>query len=338
MTHRSIGAAVVALALLALAGTTFVLSEYQIYQFTMVAVFAIVILGTNILTGLAGQLSLATNAFVAVGAYLAAILTVDHDWPWYATIPVAALMGFLVGWGFSLPALRLKGLYLATATLALGVAVVPVLKRADPITHGASGILVPRPESPVSWLEGYQWRFFVTLAVALIVFALARNLLKAHVGRALVAIRDNEVVAAIEGVNLAYYKGLAFAMSSALAAVTGALLCFNVGIVEPDTYPINLSVMVLASSVLGGASTVVGAIVGGVIYVYLPTYANDFNQALVGLIYGMTIVIFMVWMPQGIVGKLAALVLQRRNEKSGRSDLAIPGTNATQSTTIAGRT
>jgi len=323
MTNRLVGATIAVFGLLAIVGLVFVLSEYQIYQLTMVVIFAIVILGTNILTGFTGQLSLATNAFVAVGSYIAAILVADYGWPWYTTIPIASLAGFFLGWGFSLPALRLKGLYLATATLALSVAVVPVLKRADPITHGASGILVPRPESPVAWLEGYQWRFFVALAVALVVFVLVRNLLNGHVGRALIAIRDNEIVASIEGVNLANYKGLAFAVSSALSAVTGALLCFNVGIVEPSAFSLDFSVMMIAASVLGGASTVFGAVVGGVISVYLPTLANDFNQALVGLIYGMTIVIFMVWMPQGIVGTLTD-IFQRRSKKRSGSDLAIP--------------
>src|SRR5512132_2662934 len=198
---------------LAAAALPFVVSNYRMFQLTMVLVYAIALLGLNILTGYNGQISLGHGAFYAIGAYVTAILMDKFGVPYWMCIPLAGAVCLLAGFLFGLPALRLEGIYLALATFALGVALPQLLKykHLEEWTGGVTGIVLTKPEPPFKTLLGLQinadrWFYFFTLFVTLVMFVLGWNLLRGRVGRALVAIRDQPIAASTMGIDNAMYK------------------------------------------------------------------------------------------------------------------------------------
>ncbi len=206
MTRRaSIGVAV--LLVVACLLLPFVVSNYRTFQFTLVLVYAIALLGLNILTGYNGQISLGHGAFYAIGAYTAAVLMDRLGAPYWATIPAAGAVCLVAGFLFGLPALRLEGLYLALATFALGVSMPQLLKyhHLEKWTGGVQGIVIAKPEPPAFLrdaglrMNSDQWLYFFALAVAAVMFVLGWNLLRGRVGRALIAIRDQHIAAEAMG-------------------------------------------------------------------------------------------------------------------------------------------
>src|SRR3954463_2274019 len=182
----------------------FVVSNYRTFQLTLVLVYAIALLGLNILTGYSGQISLGHGAFYALGAYCAAILIDQFGAPYWATVPAAAAVCLVAGFLFGLPALRLEGLYLALATFALGVATPQLLKYhlLEPWTGGVQGITLTKPEAPFGLpLDPDQWLYFFTLAVTLVLFLLGWNLLRGRIGRPLVAIRAQHIASEAMGIH-----------------------------------------------------------------------------------------------------------------------------------------
>src|SRR5690606_29467300 len=217
--------------LLALVLLPFLVKNYVVFQFTLVWVYAIAVLGLNILTGFNGQISLGHGAFYAVGAYTAAILMDQASVPYWLTLPIAAVICFGVGYLMGFPALRLAGHYLALATFALAVAMPQLLKwkAIEDFTGGVQGIVLMKPEPLFTFsLFGQKfnedrWLYFVCLIVMLLMFWLAKNLLKGRIGRALIAIRDHPTAAAAMGINLPVFKSMAFGISAAYTGVAGAL-------------------------------------------------------------------------------------------------------------------
>src|SRR6185369_8469359 len=207
----------IAILLAAACALPFVVSNFRTFQFTLALVYAIALLGLNMLTGYNGQISLGHGAFYAIGAYCAAILMDKYGVPYWSTIPIAGAVCLLAGFLFGLPALRLEGLYLALATFALGVAMPQILKHKslEHYTGGAMGIVIIKPDAP-EWLplSPDQWLYFFTLAWAVVLFFVAWNLLRGRIGRALVAIRDQPIAAQAMGVNTAIYKSLTFGVSA----------------------------------------------------------------------------------------------------------------------------
>src|SRR5882672_9419928 len=182
----------------------FVVSEYRTFQFTLVLVYAIALLGLNILTGFNGQISLGHGAFYAIGAYCTAILMDKYGVPYWATIPVAGAVCLGAGFLFGLPALKLEGLYLALATFALGVSLPQLLKYhlLEKWTGGVQGIVIMKPSPPFGLpLNPDQWLYFFTLAITLVMFILGWNLLRGRIGRALIAIRDQHIAAEAMGIH-----------------------------------------------------------------------------------------------------------------------------------------
>ena len=279
--------------------------SYRVFQFSLVLVYAVAVLGLNLLTGYNGQISLGHSFFFAMGAYASAILMQDHGWPYLTTLPVAFALTFVLGFLFGLPALRLEGLYLALVTLALAVVVVPFLKRFDTITGGSQGIVVTKPAAP-SWvdLRDDQWQYFVCLVIGVVMFVIARNLVNGRVGRAVVAIRDNELAAETMGVRLSIFKSLTFAYSAAFAGVAGGLYTFVVGYVSPDSFNVVLAISLLAAMVVGGLATIGGAVFGALFIEFVPVYAQDISDALAGVIYGAALIAVMFLMPGGVMGLL----------------------------------
>src|SRR5947207_2872417 len=196
---------IAALAVLLIVATVlpFFLPNYRVFQFTLVLVYAIVLLGLNMLTGYNGQISLGHGAFYAIGAYTAAILMDKFGVPYWLTLPAAAAICLVAGFLFGLPALRLEGLYLALATFALGVAMPQLLKykQFEHWTGGVQGIVIVKPDAPFGLpLNPDRWLYFFSLAVTIVMFVIGVNLLRGRIGRAMVAIRDHPIAAEAMGI------------------------------------------------------------------------------------------------------------------------------------------
>ncbi len=303
-------------------GLPFLVSGYHTFQLTLVLVYSIALLGLNILTGYNGQISLGHGAFYAIGAYTAAILMNSLDVPYWATLPASAVVCLVAGFLFGLPALRLEGLYLALATFALGVTIPPLLKykHFDALTGGSQGIVIIKPDAPFGLpLTGDQRLYFFTLVIAVVLFVLARNLLRGRVGRALIAIRDHPVAAEAMGVNSALYKSLTFGVSAMYTGIAGALGAIAVQFVAPDSFDIFLSISFLVGSVIGGISSIAGAVFGGAFIVFVPNIANQLSKAAPWAIYGVFLIGFMYLMPGGVVAflRIASAWARRRFRKAG---------------------
>jgi len=283
----------------------FFFGSYRVGQFTQAMALAIAVLGLNLLVGYSGQISLGHGAFFALGAYVSAISILDLGVPYLLTLPLAGLVAGVVGFLIGIPALRLRGLYLALLTLGLAIATPQIIKRAEGLTGGTQGLSVDKVTAPAwSGLADDQWLYFVTLAVTAAMFVLAAFLVRGRVGRALVAIRDNEIAARTMGVDLARYKTGAFAVSSAYAGLGGALFTLPIGFLAPESFPLALSFAFLAAIVVGGLATIAGALFGALFIEFVPVYAADIDEALAGVIYGGVLILFMYVAPGGVMGLL----------------------------------
>ena len=293
----------------------FVVSNYRTFQLTLVLVYAIALLGLNILTGYSGQISLGHGAFYALGAYCAAILMDKAGVPYWATVPAAGAVCFVAGFLFGLPALRLEGLYLALATFALGVAMPQLLKyhHLEKWTGGVQGIVIPKPEAPLGLpVNADQWLYFFTLFVALVMFVLGWNLLRGRVGRALTAIRDHAIAAEAMGVHNALYKSTAFGVSALYTGVAGALGAIAVQFVAPDSFNIFLSIVFLVGIVVGGLASISGALYGALFIQFVPNIADEISKAAPWAVFGIFMIGFVYLMPTGVAGAVRLLLARRR--------------------------
>jgi branched-chain amino acid transport system permease protein len=301
----------------------FMVSEYRTFQFTLVLVYAIALLGLNILTGYNGQISLGHGAFYAIGAYCAAILMDKYGVPYWATLPVAGAVCLVAGFLFGLPALRLEGLYLALATFALGVSLPPLLKyhHLEKWTGGVQGITILKPDPP-EFLAGLgitlnqdQWLYYFTLAVAVAMFLVGWNLLRGRVGRAMVAIRDQHVAAEAMGINNAIYKSLTFGVSAMYTGIAGALGAIAVQFVAPDSFNIFLSITLLIGIVIGGLASISGAIYGALFIQFVPNIADDISKAAPWAIFGLFLLAFVYVMPAGVAGAIRMAVARLQGKR-----------------------
>ena len=309
MSKRSL--IIIALVLLAACALPLLLSNYRIFQFTLVLVYAIALLGLNILTGYNGQISLGHGAFYAIGAYSAAILMDKFGFPYWATLPVAGAVCLAVGFLFGLPALRLEGLYLALATFALGVSMPQLLKyhHLEKWTGGVQGIVIVKPEPPFGLpLNPDQWLYYFTLAVTVLMFFLAWNLLRGRIGRAMVAIRDHHVAAEAMGVDTAMVKSLTFGVSAMYTGIAGALGAIAVQFVAPDSFNIFLSLTFLIGIVVGGLASIPGAIFGALFIQFVPNIADELSKAAPWAIFGIFMIGFVYVMPFGVNGAILMLL------------------------------
>jgi branched-chain amino acid transport system permease protein len=314
---KMVGLAVLLLAAVAL---PFLVSNYRVFQFNMVLVYAIVLLGLNILTGYNGQISLGHGAFYAIGAYVAAILMDKAGWPYWATIPLAGALCFVSGFLFGLPALRLRGHYLALATFALAVAMPQILKykHIEQWTGGVQGIVIIKPDPPFGWkITPDQWLYLFTLAIVVVMFILGWNLLRGRVGRALIAIRDHPIAAEAMGVNSALYKSLTFGVSALFTGVAGALGAIVVQFVAPDSFTAGLSINFLVGIVVGGIASISGAFYGALFIQFIPNFADQISKAAPWAIYGAFLLLFVYLMPTGVAGFVRLVVERLRRLHAG---------------------
>jgi branched-chain amino acid transport system permease protein len=279
------------------------LSNYRLFQFSLVYSYAVALLGLNLLTGYNGQISLGHGAFYAIGAYTTAIL-IEHGGMAYGwTIPAAGMVCLVAGILFGIPALRLEGLYLALATFALALAVPQLLKHFDGWTGGVQGIVLLKPRAPFGLpLNPDQWLYLLSLGVLVLAIVLAWNLLRGRIGRAIIAIRDHPIAAEAMGIHLARYKVLTFGVSAMYTGVAGALGAIVVQFVAPDSFTVFLSISLLVGIVVGGLASIAGAIFGAFFLQLVPNYAQDLSKAAPWAIYGVFLILCMYMMPRGVAG------------------------------------
>lgn len=283
----------------------FFLTGYSTFQATLIMIYAIAILGLNLLTGFNGQFSLGHSAFYAIGAYTAAILVFHYNWSVYATIPIGGIVCFVAGFLFGLPALRLEGLYLALATFALGIAVPQILKSShlEELTGGVQGLDVFRPEVPEMLpLTLDQWWYLIVFAVMLLMFWVAWNLINSRTGRAMMAIRDNSIAARSMGVNAALYKSLTFGVSAFYTGIAGAMAAIVIEFVAPDSFTFQLSILLFIGMVVGGTGSIWGAIFGGFFILIIPNFAEEISTGLSYAIFGIILILIIYIMPSGFAG------------------------------------
>jgi branched-chain amino acid transport system permease protein len=280
-------------------------SDYRTFQYTLVLVYAMAVLGLNILTGFNGQFSLGHSAFYAIGAYTAAIMMDQWEIAYYWTLPAAGVVCLVAGFLFGLPALRLEGLYLALATFALSIATPQILKydHLSQWTGGVQGVTILKPDAPFGLpISQDNWLYYFTFVVMLLLFFCAWNLLRGRTGRALKAIRDNPIAARAMGINTSLYKSLTFGVSALYTGVAGALGAIAIQFVAPDSFTLFLSIAILVGMVIGGIGSIPGSIFGGIVIVFVPNVAEQISKAAPWAVYGTLLILFMYFMPLGIWG------------------------------------
>jgi branched-chain amino acid transport system permease protein len=279
----------------------FYFTPYNNAQITMVMIFAVAILGLNLIAGYTGQLTVAQSFFLGIGGYGTAIFITEAGLPHLLTIPLAGLIGFVVSFVIAVPVLRLRGFYLMVVTLALVFSLSPLIKRWDSLTHGADGIVVPTP-AEFGGLAPDQVVYFICLAVAVVMFAAAARLVRSPYGPAMIAIRDREEVADVIGVHSSRVKILVFAMAGLYAGVAGSLYVFAIGFVSPDSFAMLLALSLFAGAFLGGISTISGAAIGALFVQFVPRFGSEIHDSLTGVIFGAAVIVCMLLLPTGIAG------------------------------------
>jgi branched-chain amino acid transport system permease protein len=335
-TQRIIGFVAFAAFVVAVAVLPSFISDFKAREWADVGIFLVALLGLNILTGYTGQISLGHGAFMAIGGYTTAILMAGNEdfggpvsggmkdlW----TIPLAGLVAGLFGLAFGLPALRLSGLYLALATFAIAVAMPSTAKRFAEWTGGGTGIqLFGTPEATGSITNVHvlgrtftpnDWTYCISWSIALVLFAVAWLILRGRTGRAFRAVRDSETAAVSSGVSLARYKTLAFGISAAYAGVAGSLLVISRAFINPDSFPVALSIFLLVGIVIGGLGGLSGLVFGAIFIAFLPLWAQgqDLGSLLPdriveetqkpggpSIVYGVVLILLMFVLPNGVGG------------------------------------
>jgi branched-chain amino acid transport system permease protein len=286
--------------------------NFIIFQMTMVLIYGLAVLALNILTGGSGQFSLGQSAFYALGAYTSAILMENANMNYALTLPVAGLVSFAAGYLFGKPALRLSGVYLALATFALATAMPQLLKLnfLEHWTGGVQGLVVTKPDAPFGLPMGQDmWLYYFTLAITLAIYVGSVNMLRSRSGRALMAIRDNEIAASAMGVDVAQYKTLAFGVSAGITGIAGGLGAIAVQFVAPDGYTIVLAISLFLGMVVGGVGWLPGSFIGAAFIIFVPNIAESINKGLSGAVFGVLLFIVIFLVPHG--ARQVAIVAQQ---------------------------
>jgi branched-chain amino acid transport system permease protein len=301
------------LALSVVVALPFYVSPFWLHVLDQIGIAVIGAIGLNILVGYTGQISLGQGGFLAVGAYSAGVVATKSDLSPIVGVLVAVLVTAAVGAFFGLPALRLKGLYLAIATLASQQIIVWLITHWDFLTGGVDA-LVLEPATVFGWTPtgDFEW-YWVIVSFAALATITATNLFRTSVGRAFVAIRDHDIAAEVIGVDPARYKVLAFAVSSAFVGLAGALTAYWTQILTWERFTLDVSILYLAMIIVGGLGSVSGSIYGAAFMIAIPAYLDQLSlrvsadsilatdlPAIKLLIFGLTIVLFLIFEPRGL--------------------------------------
>jgi branched-chain amino acid transport system permease protein len=290
--------------------------NFIVFQMTMLLIYGLAVLALNILTGGSGQFSLGQSAFYAIGAYVTAILMEQYNVNYVVTIPIAGVLCFAVGFLFGQPALRLSGIYLALATFALAVAMPQLLKLnfLEHWTGGVQGLVIDKPDAPFGLPIGQDaWIYYFTLVITVAIYVASVNLLRSRSGRALMAIRDNEIAASAMGIDIALYKTLAFGISAAITGIAGSLGAIAVQFVAPDSYTYALAIQLFLGMVVGGVGWLPGSIVGAAFIIFVPNIAESISKGLSGAVFGVLLLLVIYVVPHG--ARQVAIFCQRTMAK-----------------------
>ena len=292
----------------------FFVNDYLIYNANIIGIFLIGAVGLNILTGFTGQISLGHGAFMGVGAYVSAYISTTLGLTFWVALPLAGFFTAGVGMIFGMPSLRLRGLYLAIATLAAQFIIDFAIIHLRPITGGSQGLFVD-PPSFFGFVFDTDTRFYyIVLILAIGAVCFARNLFRTKTGRAFIAIRDRYLSAEMMGINLFKYRILSFGISSFYVGIAGALWAHYLTIISPEHFYINVSIQYLAIIIIGGLGNILGAIYGTVFMILLPEvlrsvsevvketlpYFTFMVEALREGVFGLVIIIFLIFEPDGL--------------------------------------
>jgi len=279
---------------------------------TTIGITVISVLGLSILTGYCNQISIGHAGFMAVGAYTSGILTAHLGWPFWAALPCAALMAGLVGLIFGLPSLTVKGFYLIMATIAAHFIIIWFILQLRNITGGGDGLAVPRPEIGDFVFRSKASYFYLVMIIACLATFVSKNIVRTRVGRAFIAIKDNELAAEVMGINLWASKLLAFFIGCAFAGVAGSLLVHYVAFATVDQFPFMNSVWYLGMLIVGGMGSTMGAILGVVslkLLDELVTIVGPILAAVVApqaaaslslIMRGLVLIVFLIFEPRGL--------------------------------------
>ncbi len=274
-------------------------------------------IGLNILTGFTGQISLGNAAFMAIGAFSCGYLGTKFNMPFYFSIPLAGLITATFGMFVGIPSLRIKGLYLAMATLAAHFIVEFLVVKWESVTGGVAGLTVPTPKLGSFAIDSDARLFVLIFVIAIMAVLFAKNLFRTKVGKAFVAIRDQAISAEVMGVNIVKYKLLSFGISSFYVGVAGALIAFHAKIISPETFPVTVAIDYLGMIIIGGLGSILGSIYGAIFITLLPEILRMVTTSLSGsfpelvnklaamkeLVFGMLVIIFLIFEPNGMASR-----------------------------------
>lgn len=273
--------------------------------------------GLNILTGFTGQISLGNAAFMAIGAFSCGFLGTKYNVPFYLSIPLAGLITASFGMFVGIPSLRIKGLYLAMATLAAHFIVEFLIVKWESVTGGVAGLSIPTPKLGSYSIDSDAKLFVLIFVIAILAVFFAKNLFRTKVGKAFVAIRDQAISAEVMGVNILKYKLFSFGISSFYVGVAGALVAYQAKIISPETFPVSVAIDYLGMIIIGGLGSILGSIYGAIFITLLPELLRMVTTSLSGsfpelinklaamkeLVFGMLVIIFLIFEPNGMASR-----------------------------------
>ncbi len=292
------------------------ISDFWTYALCLAGIYTIGTLGLNILTGYTGQVSLGHASFLGIGAYTTAILSHKFGFSFWLTMPSALLVTSLVGFMLGLPCLRLKGLYLAVATLAFAWAIPEIILKWSSLTGGYSGISIETLTIFGVSFESHIWFYYITLLILCMVIWVTCNLVNSKFGRALIALRDSEEGAKAMGINLSIYKTLAFVLSSAFAGIAGNLYAYLVGTVTPYDFGFWMSIYFLVAIIIGGMGSVPGSILGGAFITFVPLFSSALRN-LPNIIYGAMLILVVLLLPGGLMSFVNLIIRKSPAKEAG---------------------
>jgi len=304
---RPLNRAWLALLLLSALALPFLAGSYALFMATQLMIFAIAVIGLNLVVVNGGQISLGHGAFFAAGAYIMALLLNQTPLPHVLVVVIAGLLCFGAGWLFAKPALRLSGPYLALATFALAVTTPQFLKleALRQYTGGSQGLSVTTPFfANRAGITFEQWLYWLSLLVVVLAFVLARNITVGRTGRAIAAVREHPIAASAMGVPIARYSTALFAVSAALAGVAGSLAALLTQFVSPDSFSVLLSMSFIVACITGGSVGIAGPMLGAAFIVLAPNVVEKINPSAPGALYGVLLILCAIFLPQGASGSL----------------------------------
>lgn len=284
--------------------------EHVTYIATIICIYAIGVLGQNLLIGYTGQISFGQAGFFAVGAYTFGHLVLGGI-PWPFALLGAGLTAAAFGLVVGFPSLRLKGPYLAVATMGFGIAVYQILANSEMLSGGRMGLTIPKIE-PLFGLSKITFNYYFNFAAAAIFVLATYNIVSSYMGRAFIAIRDNDIAAGVVGVNLTRYKLLSFAVSSFFTGIQGGLYALFIGYLEPNMFTFMVSITMFVAVIIGGLASVEGSLMGAAFVVLVPQVFGSLKE-MVPVVFGVTILLVLIFEPLGLYGRWMKTRIYLRN-------------------------